>query len=206
MALLDRVKNIIMTPKTEWQVINGETETPQSLLSKYVIPLLLIGTAASFIGYAFIGKGYFLGRIIGIKWGIYFAIQYLVTGILGYYVSTYVVDALAPSFGSEKNLGKSAQLVAYASTPFWVASVFNILPVLSWLTIVGLYAIYLFYIGLPLVKKTPADKTVAYMIVAALVNIVVWFVVGMILAFILTATIGNPYSTGFDDFRDIFKK
>jgi hypothetical protein len=195
-----------MAPKTEWQVINGETETPQSLLSKYVLILLLIGAAATFIGLGFVGIDAFLVKVKGIKWGLQSAISHLVSGVLGFYIATYVVDALAPSFGSEKNLGKSAQMVAYSSTPSWVASVFMILPSLSILSIIGLYGIYLFYVGLPVLKKTPEDKRVAYMIVSALVIIVIGFVAGFIVKKILYAVMGNPYSTGFDDFRDIFKK
>ena len=31
MALIDRVKNILLTPKTEWPIIAAETATAQSI-------------------------------------------------------------------------------------------------------------------------------------------------------------------------------
>ena len=43
MNIVERVKNILMTPKTEWDVINGETATPQSLLMGYILPLAIVG-------------------------------------------------------------------------------------------------------------------------------------------------------------------
>ena len=46
MSIIDRIKNIILTPKTEWLVIDGENDTLSSLLTKYVIPLLIIGALA----------------------------------------------------------------------------------------------------------------------------------------------------------------
>ncbi len=206
MALIDRVKNILLTPKTEWQVINGETETPQSLLTKYVIPLLLIPTIASFIGYGFVGIDAFLFKIRGVRWGAWFAVQQFVSGIIGYYIATYVIDALAPSFSSEKNLGKSAQLVAYSSTAFWVSGIFMILPALSILGLLGLYGIYLFYLGVPVLKKTPEDKRVVYMIVSALVIIVVSWVVQWIVGKILSAVMGNPYGlSAAENIQDLFK-
>ena len=64
MNIIERVKNILMTPKTEWDVINGETATPMSLLIGYVVPMALIGAVASFIGYGFIGL-----NVLGIKIG-----------------------------------------------------------------------------------------------------------------------------------------
>lgn len=42
----------------------------------------------------------------------------------------------------------------------------------------ALYTIDRFYVGLPILMKTPADKVIGYMIVAALVVIVVMFIVG----------------------------
>ena len=66
----------------------------------------------------------------------------------------------------EKNIGRSAQLVAYSSTAVWVSGIFNIIPSLSILGFLGLYSIYLFYLGIPVMKKTPDDKRITYMIVS----------------------------------------
>ena len=206
MSIIDRIKNIIISPKTEWPVINGENETPTSLLSKYVIPLLIIGAVAVFIGYGFVGIDAFFFKIKGIKWGAWFAIRQLLSGVVGYFVATYVIDALAPSFSSEKNLGKSAQLVAYASTPSWVAAIFMILPSLSILGLLGLYGIYLFYIGLPVLKKTPEDKRLAYMIVSALVIFVCAWAAQWLIGMILNPIMGDPYANSVNDIKNLFNK
>ena len=196
MNLIDRAKNILMSPKTEWLVIDTESATPTSLLTGYVIPMLLIGAIAAFIGYGFIGINYFGIKISGINWGIAQALTIFVSGIIGFFICSYVIDALAPSFGSEKNIGKSAQLVVYASTAAWVCGIFNILPALAILGILGLYSVYLFWIGLPIMKKTAEDKKAGYVIVAAIVIILVGFVVNFILLKIVYAVMGNPYAVG----------
>ena len=196
MNLIDRAKNILMSPKTEWLVVDTETATPGSLLTSYVVPMALIGAIAAFIGYGFIGLNIFGVKIAGINWGIAQGVTILVSAIVSYFISTYVIDALAPSFASEKNINKSAQLVAYASTAAWVAGIFQILPSLGILAILGLYSVYLFYVGLPIMKKTPDDKKIVYMIVSALVIIVVGFVINMILLKVVYAILGNPYATG----------
>jgi hypothetical protein len=193
MSFITRAKNILLSPKTEWLVILTETETPQSLLSKYVIPMALIPAIAFFIGYGLIGIDAVIIRISGIRWGVIMAVDSFITSIITYYICTYVVDALAPSFSSEKNIGKSAQLVAYSYTAVWVAGIFNILPSLSILGILGLYSIYLFYLGVPVLKKTPEDKRIPYMIVSAIVIIVVGLVVNTIVSRIMYAFTGNPF-------------
>jgi hypothetical protein len=198
MALFDRAKNILLSPKTEWQTISMETETPHSLLMKYVIPMALIPAIALFIGYGFIGFDVIVARISGISWGVEMAVISFISSIIGYYVSTYVIDGLAPNFGSEKNIGKSAQLVAYSYTAFWVAGIFYILPSLAILGLLGLYGLYLLYIGLPVLKKTPADKQVGYIVVSIIVIIVVVFVIQLIITKIAYAIMGNPFLGGLD--------
>jgi hypothetical protein len=46
MSIINRIKNILLTPKTEWPVVNQEQENPGSLLTKYVLPLLILGAVA----------------------------------------------------------------------------------------------------------------------------------------------------------------
>ncbi len=198
MHLIERVKNILVTPKTEWEVINGEAATPMSLLTSYVIPLALIGAIASFIGYGLIGINIFGVKVGGISWGVAKAATVFITAIASYFICSYVVDALAPSFSSEKDINKSAQLVAYASTASSVAAVFSILPMLGILSILGLYSVYLFYVGIPVMKKTPEEKRIVYMIVSALVIIVCAIVINMILLRIVYSILGNPYSIGIN--------
>ncbi|HZE84416.1 MAG TPA: Yip1 family protein [Puia sp.] len=194
MSLTTRAKNILLSPKSEWAAISGETDTPQSLLGKYVIPMALIPAIALFIGYGLIGYNVLGIRIGGgIRWGVIMGLNNFIGSIIAYFLCTYVVDALAPSFSSAKNIGRSAQLVAYSYTAVWVAGIFYIIPSLSILLILGLYSIYLFYLGIPAMKGTPEDKQVTYMIVSAIVIIVIGFVVNMIITRIVFAVTGNPF-------------
>ncbi len=184
MNIIERVKNIIMTPKTEWNVISAEEQSASSVITTYVIPLALIGTVATFVGYAFVGLDIgFLGiKIKDTTWGAKMAAIQFVSAIVGVIVTAFVMDALAPSFGSEKNMNKSVQLVAYGYTPAMLGAIFNILPSIGWLGgLLGLYGIYLMYLGLGPIKKTPEDKKVVYLVVTIVVLIVVYMVLGFVL-------------------------
>lgn len=193
MSLIERVKNIIVTPKTEWDKIATEEQSMSSVITSYVLPLTLVGAVAVFIGYGLIGVDTgFLGiRMKGMNWGLYMAINKFVTGILSVLLSAFVVDMLAPSFASEKNINKSTQLVAYAYTPAMVGSILGILPMLAIIGgLFGLYGIYLWYLGLGPIKKTPEDKKVVYLVVSIIVLIVISFVVGLIMTKILASVFG----------------
>ncbi|HXR82885.1 MAG TPA: Yip1 family protein [Hanamia sp.] len=193
MNLIERAKNMVLTPKTEWLVVETEIATPQSLLINYVLPMAIIAS---------------IGHILtGLVWagvfGTYFiwsAIIGFVSIIISFYISIYVIDMLAPSFGSEKNLNKSAQLVAYSNTPNWIAGLLSFIPVIGWLLVIAgwIYSIYLFYIGLGPLKKTPEDKKIAYMIVAFIIMFALVFLISAILMAIFGDLIG--YGLGYGRF------
>lgn len=190
MNLVDRAKNIIITPKTEWAVIASEEPNANAIYTGYVLPFLVIDAIAAFIGHAFIwGAGHY--GDFAIRWGIYNAMLILVGGSLGVWLTSMIVNALAPSFGSEKNMGRAMQLVAYSYTPAWVGGLLMIFPPLGWIgSLFGFYGLYLIYLGLPHTMKTPADKVVTYMVIAILVLIGVYIVVGMIFAAIFLGIFG----------------
>lgn len=200
MNIFERVKNILVNPKKEWEVIATESSTVSSLLTGYVLPLTVIGAVAAFIGYGLIGVDLgFLGiKMSGTKWGLYYALNKLIVGIIAYYVSVYVVDMLAPSFASEKDLNRSAQLVAYGTTPAMIGAFLSVLPSIAIIgSLIGLYSIYVWYLGLTPVKKTPEDKKVVYMIVSIVVYIVVMIIIGAVMNIVLQKVLGLDLMSGF---------
>lgn len=190
MNLIQRAKNILFTPKTEWDVVAGETATLGSLLTGYVLPLSLIPAAAGFLGSLL-----FAGMLFGIGFGIATAVVSIIGTILAFVIGTYIIDALAPSFKSEKNLGRSAQLMAYSATAIWVAGILGLVPFLGWLAMLAgaAYSIYLMYLGLGPVKKTPEDQRVIYVIIAI---VVYWAVYAIIAMLIGTLVIGALFMGG----------
>lgn len=187
MNIVQRAKNIIVAPKTEWAVIDAENLPVNRIINGYVLPLLVIAALAAFIGYGFVGFSYGPYRLAGINWGIYQAITVLVGGLLSVFLTAGVLDLLAPTFESEKNFQRSVQLVAFSFTPAWVGSFLAIIPALALIgSLFGLYGLYLLYIGLPRLKRTPPDKATAYFIIAIVVTIVIYLLLGWLLLLLRT--------------------
>lgn len=186
MNLIERVKNILITPKTEWEVINGETATPQSLLMSYVLPLAIVSAVGPLL------SGLLFAGVLGIKFFIITAVIAFIAEVVGYYVSVMIIDLLAPSFGSEKNMGKSAQLVAYSATPSYLAGLLSFIPVIGSLLkfAAWAYGIYLMYLGIGPLKKTPEDKKIVYMVIAFVIMIAINLLLIAILGAVLFAALG----------------
>ncbi len=189
--LQTRVMNILKSPTTEWPVIAAEATDVGKLYREYIMILSAIPVVATFIAYSVIGvslpfAGMYRRSMMG---GISLMLVSYVMGLIGVYVCAVIIEWLAPKFKSSGTRLDALKLVAYASTPVWVAGILNILPLLGLLALLAaLYAVYLYYLGLPVMMKTPADQVVIYMIVSA----VVIFVVGLVMGMISTAlTVGS---------------
>jgi len=187
MNLFDRVKNIIVSPKPEWDAIGNEEPNIQQILLSYVIPLALIPTIAIIIGYGLIG----IYGFSSIEYGLALGLVQILNAILSVFIAAFVIDALATSFGSQKNMGRAFQLVAYSMTPVWIGGIFNLVPAIGWLgSLFGLYSLYLLFVGISPQMKTPEDKKVGYLIVSIIVLIIVYFVIAAILSAIILSIFG----------------
>jgi hypothetical protein len=197
MNIVERVKNILLNPKSEWEVIEKE-ETPISqLVVGYLLLLALIPAIASLIGYWLVGyRVPFVGHVSGtFEFGLRQGILAFASPVIAVFVAAFVIDVLAPSFGSQKDFRRAMQLVTYSYTPALVAGVFMIIPSLGILaTLAGIYGLYLLYIGIKPMMKTPDDKVTTYFIVSLLVMILATFVVAAILSAIF---IGRGMMMGY---------
>jgi len=182
--IIARVKAILMTPKTEWPVIDNEPATIAAIYKNYVVILAAIPAVCSFIKTSLIGISVpFAGTIrIGIGAGVSGAVVTYLLSLATLYVMALIVDALATSFDAQKNQVQAFKTVAYAYTASWIAGFGQILPYLGLLIALagGIYSIYLLYLGVQYTMKCPPQKAAGYTAVAIIVAIVLGLVVGMV--------------------------
>lgn len=198
MDIITRAKNICLTPNTEWPVIAAEATPPATLITEYVVPLAAIGAVAGFIGGSLIGTSFgFMGTYrLPLVTGLTFAVFSFVMAIVGCFIVSLIINALAPTFGGEKNTNQALKVAVYSYTPAWIAGVLHILPILGSLLgiLAGLYGLYLLYLGLPRLMKCPQDKAIGYTVVVVVCAIVLMVVVGSVGGLI---TAGSAMGSGF---------
>jgi len=184
MDIVTRAKNICLTPNTEWTAIAEENAPTGALITGYVLPLATIGAVAGLIGGSLVGYSLpLVGTIrVPILAGIESACITLVMAVVGVFILSIVINALAPTFGGQKSSAQALKIAVYSYTPAWLAGVLLVLPGLTSLVLLvaALYGLYLFYLGLPVLMKNPKDKSVAYTAVVIVCAIVLSVVVGAV--------------------------
>jgi hypothetical protein len=182
MSLVERAKNILLTPKTEWEVIDTEQTTIGALYTGYIMPLAAIGPIAQVIGFSVLGMQMPLGGTYRTPIGsaVTGAIVSYALTLVGVYVLALVIDALAPTFGGTKSQMQALKVATYSATAGWVAGIFAMVPGLRFLGILGLYSLFLLYLGLPALMKAPTEKAISYPVVVIIAAIVLAMVVATI--------------------------
>lgn len=174
MNLVERIKGILLQPKSEWPAIEREPGNAGYLFSNYVAIVAAIPAVCTFIGTSIIGVGPYRA---GIGIGLLRAVVVYVLSLVGVFVIAYIINFLAGTFGARKNPDNAMKVSAYAPTAAWVAGVFNIIPALAFLGILGLYSLYLLHTGITALMKPAADKAVIYTIAVIVCAIIVWIVI-----------------------------
>jgi hypothetical protein len=169
--LIGRAKSILVTPRTEWPVIAAEPDTIRGIYTGYIMVLAAIPAVKLLLTLRYLGVSV-----------LPLAVTTYVLSLVGTFLVALLVDALAPTFGGQKDRVQSLKVVAYAYTAAWVAAVIGIVPGLGLLSaLAGLvYGLYLLYLGLPFTMKCPAEKSAGYTAVTVIVAIVVSIVLGVI--------------------------
>jgi hypothetical protein len=184
MNLVARVQAILLKPKEEWVKIKDEPTTIQQLFIPYAVILAAIPAVAQFLGTAL-----FLGFRIpggGGSWtarAFFYAIFSFIMSLVVVYALGFIINALAPNFSSTQDLPRAMKLAVYSMTPAWIMGIFNLIPALGILSVLGsLYGLYILYLGFSTpVMGTPKEKVTGYFVVSLVIAVVLMAVVGLIL-------------------------
>jgi hypothetical protein len=197
--LIQRAINIITKPKEEWLVVSQEQPNTIKLIGGYAFVLALIPAISAFVKYGVIGVSIMGYESQSISGGIQTALIQLLSAIIGVYLLAWVIGSLAPSFNSQKNFGRSLQLAVYSTTPQWIAGILLLFSVTASVLImlIGLYAIYLLAVGMPVLKGTPQEKVVGYVALTIIAMIGISFLLALILGAVLGLFFVQNMGAGF---------
>jgi hypothetical protein len=164
-ALLNRMINILIRPRDEWQVIRNEPATYGNLLLRYVAPLAAIPPLAVIVG-SFVFDGHFPKSTLVSSLG-----HLLITNLLWYcmYVLNVVVVAIVTAPDARWTGLQGFKVAAYSFTPLFIAGFVAVLPKMGWMIYAAvLYSIYLIYLGIMAITGTSKKRSAGYAVVSFL--------------------------------------
>jgi len=194
LAMIARVRNLLLAPAREWELIDREEAELRRLTLRYVAPLAAIPTVAIIVALSVVGVyasgDWHRAPILGV---LLSAAVFFILSIGAVYVFAYIINWLAPRFGAQRNYRQAFKLSAYSITAAMVAGFLAAWPALQVFALLGAsYSLYLLFLGVPLLMHPPAASAVNYSIVAIFAAMLVAIVVGLAAMFVAGPT-GNPF-------------
>jgi len=181
--IVKRAKALVLSPASEWRAIERESGDFGYLFANYAAILAAIPPLCEFVGRGFFRwRGDRLGlhhpHHFGFFSGLFGAAVHWLAALAFTYAFAVIVDALAPTFSGRKSRENAIKLAVYSMTPVWLAGVFALIPALQILRLAAsLYAVYVFWLGLPVLMAAPSDRIGPYAVASVLGGILLWFVV-----------------------------
>jgi hypothetical protein len=165
-GIINRIKNIMLSPRSEWPVIAGEpTQVPQLFIG-YVAPLAAFAAVMAFVHMSIIGVSLPFGGAFRtpLMSGLLTAVMTLVFACIGVFLIGLIINALAPTFGGRRDLRQALKTAAYSLTPAYASSLLALSPILATLLelLAGCYGIYVLCLGLPVLMSSPKERAVGY--------------------------------------------
>jgi hypothetical protein len=185
--IVQRARAILLSPAAEWRAIEPESGDTAYLFTNYVGILAAIPPVCEFLRRTLFGWGWprhgFHHAHHGFFSSLFGAFVHYAAAFVVVYAMAVIIDGLAPTFSAQKNQQNAMKLAAYSMTPAWLSGVFALIPGLGFLRLVGLlYSLYVFWLGLPILMKSPPDQTPSYAATA--------IVCGIVLSFVVSAVVG----------------
>jgi hypothetical protein len=173
MKLVSRVKGLILTPEKEWSIIESERLSIRSLYQHYIVFLAAIPPFASFLSVWLFGfsRGPLGEAHVSFGSGLFRAAVQYGLSLPMIFIVAFVISMVAPSFEGRTDDTRALALTAYSYTPAWLAAVFGLVPGLRWLDILGLYGVYIFYLGAPRMLRCPKDHVDVLTLVALFLTV-----------------------------------
>ena len=203
MEQIDRAISIVKNPQAELNKVKSEQIGKDYLIKQYIAILAIIPAVAYIIGMGFIGINIGFGSFkLPLETAVVGGVMTYILSIAGFYVTSIVINTLAPNFASKQNEIQAMKLAAYSFTPVLLGGVFNIIPMLGIIGLLfSLYGLYILYLGVPLLMETPQDKALTYTIVIIVAMVIIYAVMGAITSSITASMSPATGMMGFNPYR-----
>lgn len=176
-----RIVRGMVRPAEAWRAIDVAPIGVASLIA-WLVPFAAIGPAAQLAGRLMFGLSGWGGAdrpslaLLSAK-----AVAGFASGATSTALVVLVLAVLAPPFGGVFSPIRAAKLVIFSAVPVGLAGVFALYPPLAGFAMLGIvYAIYLFWIGLPIMLRVPAARAPAVFAVTLIVAVALWMIAGTV--------------------------
>jgi hypothetical protein len=188
--LINRIKLVVLSPKTCWSTIASEQTDPAKLVKGMVVPLVVAGALARALRLQIFGLSY---GALG-TWrpplisSLSAQLSTALVQIVLFFVSVALIQRLAQFFSGNATRERATSLIAHAMLPSLLAGILGIVPFLGILGIVlGVVGLYALYHGVSAMTSVTEQHrlgfTASFVCIMLIVSLVLYWVTFTVVSF-----------------------
>lgn len=173
---LNRLKNIILNPISEWEKIKSESISIKDIFIIYLLPLLLIGCSLKLIGRFLTLKDYNFIYLLSS------CLSYFIISIIVILISSWVISEILPKFKHEKQFANVLQLVTFSLFPSIIfIGISSLHPDLTFINLFSVYSVIIFWFGITRLLQIPVESKIGFTLISLFIIILTTIVLSFIL-------------------------
>jgi len=181
--LFKRIMFFISNPVKAWAMIRDEDRSREKVEWNFLFPLLALVSLS-----AFAGKFIFTHRDLSILYPFLAAVNYFLIFYLSILLTSWIVTEMSMMFVQKKDFRTNFKLICYSFAPLMVSMVITrLFSNLMFLNILGLYGIYLMWVGITILINPEPVHRLKYFLVSLFCSLAVYLSLGWLISKLLDA-------------------
>jgi hypothetical protein len=178
--LVHTVRNIILDPVKEWDVIHSENKPASYFSSSLLFPLLMLASVSAFLG-SFLFTNTELTNVYSILTGV----KYLIMLYLVIYGTAFIFKEVTNAFELGKDFNLSFKIITCSVVPFFLCQILSrLFESFIFVNILSFYGLYILWTGIKKMIDPPERKKILLMIAVTVAFIALFSVANWILTLI----------------------
>ena len=176
----NRITNIVSTPAKSWEKIVSEHPSTGLIRNSFLIPLVLLVALS-----AFFGSLLFANAELAKSYSVLLSIKCIMVILLTVYASTYLLGEVTYPLDLGRDFNISFMLVVFSVAPFLLCQILShMFESLLFVNIIGLYGLYIFWIGAEKILNPPQYKKMPLLIAATVIFAGIYITTNLLLSMI----------------------
>ena len=171
---------LVFFPQNAWEKAIEKDETEQDFINNFLFPIFGLIAVTTFVG----------GVWIAVNADIRMALKQTMVAVSalfgGFYLVSYLLNELFPTFGLTKNVTPARKFVGYSSVALYL--LFFVMPLIPEFSIAWFFVIYtcwIVYVGSSAFLKVSEHKRMIFTVIASLLIVLVPLIIKTLLELLI---------------------
>jgi hypothetical protein len=175
------IKNIILNPVKTWETIDIENKTIRFLRDNFLFPLIILVSLS-----AFVGSLIFTNSELSLIYSVFVGLKSFILLYFTVYATAFIFKEITYPLDLGRDFNISFRIILYTITPYLICQILSrIFESLLFVDIIGLYGLYIFWVGTERLLTPPNHKKMPMLIATTITLVAIYIITNLLLSMII---------------------